>query len=139
MSISSALSNAVSGLAMNARGTETVANNIANMLTEGYARREMNVASQVYTGGVRVTGIARVVNTALVAETRNASGAQVEAETRAAFLQKMESLVGLTGEANALGSAFVDLRRRSFQRLLVPTMTCGCQTWSTAPLNWFAK
>ena len=110
MSLTSALSNAVSGLTMNARGTETVANNVANGMTEGYGRREMGISSQGFTGGVRVDGIARVVNAALVGETRNAIGAQTESEARAAFLGRMETLVGLTGEPGSLGTALGDFQ-----------------------------
>ncbi|MCQ0969147.1 flagellar hook-associated protein FlgK (plasmid) [Paracoccus sp. TK19116] len=110
MSITRALSNAVSGLTMNARGSETVANNIANVMTEGYGRREMGLSSQGFTGGVRVDGIARVVNSALVGETRNALGSQTEAEGRAAFLSTMESLIGLTGSPGSLGNALGDFQ-----------------------------
>ena len=41
MSIARALSNAMSGLTATARGTETVAANMANAMTPGYARREL--------------------------------------------------------------------------------------------------
>ena len=50
MSISSALSNAVSGLTLSARRAEVTSNNIANALTEGYARREVESAEMVVDG-----------------------------------------------------------------------------------------
>ncbi|MFD2438939.1 flagellar basal body protein [Paracoccus kondratievae] len=46
MSISSAISNAVSGLTAASRGTEVVSANIANALTPGYARRELNLSTR---------------------------------------------------------------------------------------------
>ena len=59
MSIAKAISNAMSGLTATARGTETVASNIANVMTPGYARRDMVVSAQLHGGGVRIDGITR--------------------------------------------------------------------------------
>lgn len=120
------MSNAVSGLTMNARGTENVANNVANVQTPGYARRDMTVASQGYTGGVRVTGIDRVVNTALLGEARVANGAQAEAEGRAKFLGQMETLIGLTGEAGSLGSALGNFQAALLSATTRPDDEIGC-------------
>lgn len=108
MSIAKALSNAVSGLTATARGTETVASNLANIMTPGYARREMAVSAQTMGGaggGVRIDGITRVVNAGLMAEMRAAGSAQAEAATRLQFLNAAEDLIGLPGEAGGLGSA----------------------------------
>ncbi|KTF05921.1 secreted protein containing Flagellar basal body rod protein, partial [marine sediment metagenome] len=51
MSIAKAISSAMSGLTATARGTETVAANLSNVMTPGYARRDMQVSSQTVTGG----------------------------------------------------------------------------------------
>eukprot|EP00581_Thalassiosira_minuscula_P024003 CAMPEP_0184437988 /NCGR_PEP_ID=MMETSP0738-20130409/628709_1 /TAXON_ID=385413 /ORGANISM="Thalassiosira miniscula, Strain CCMP1093" /LENGTH=42 /DNA_ID= /DNA_START= /DNA_END= /DNA_ORIENTATION= len=42
MSISSALSNALTGLTASARRAEVVSSNISNAMTEGYGRRSLN-------------------------------------------------------------------------------------------------
>ena len=56
MSLTSALSNAGSGLAVAARSAELVATNVANALTEGYGRREIQLTTSNHGGntvGVR--------------------------------------------------------------------------------------
>lgn len=113
MSITQALATAVSGLTVSGRGTETVASNLANIMTPGFARREMDITSRntaVSLGGVRVEGIKRIVNMTLLAETRAASSAQTDADTRAQFLQGMERLSGIAGEPGSLGGAFAEFQ-----------------------------
>lgn len=110
MSIASAITNAMSGLTATARGTENVAANLANVMTPGYARRDIQVSSQPLTGGVRVDGIARVVNASLLSESRLAGSALSNSTTKNAFQTKMESVIGLPGQANALGTALNDFQ-----------------------------
>jgi len=113
MSIAKALSNAVTGLTATARGTETVASNIANAMTPGYARREMAVSSQTlggHGGGVRIDGITRIVNASILAESRLAEAARSDTRTRADFLSSMESVVGTAGAAGSLGGILTEFR-----------------------------
>ena len=59
MGISSALNNAASGLAASSRLADTIANNVANAMTVGYARRTTELSSLTaggYGSGVKVTG-----------------------------------------------------------------------------------
>ena len=59
MSISGALNNAASGLAASARLADTIANNVANAMTPGFARRTTELSSLAlggYGSGVRVGG-----------------------------------------------------------------------------------
>lgn len=105
MSIARALSNALSGLSATARGTETVSSNLANIMTPGYARREVALSGQGVVGGVRVDGIIRHVNENLLSEARVASSAQGDAATRAAYLRRAEAVIGLPGEPHALDTA----------------------------------
>ncbi|MDO5613766.1 MAG: flagellar hook-associated protein FlgK [Paracoccus sp. (in: a-proteobacteria)] len=108
MNLTRALSNAVTGLQASGRGTETVSSNLANIMTPGYARREMEVSSQSWSGGVggvHVNGINRIVNDTLVAENRSASGAKQGAMIQSQFLTSMENLVGVPGETGSLSSA----------------------------------
>ena len=71
MSISGALSNALSGLTATSRSAEMVSNNLANALNENYARREVVLAARSHgaTGqGVSVTGVQRNVDLALLSD-----------------------------------------------------------------------
>lgn len=113
MSIASALSNAISGLTATARGTETVAANLANVMTPGYGRRELALSAQSFggnSGGVHIDGISRIVNASLLAEARSANSARADADLRLDFLKRMEEAVGLTGEPGSLGNALTDFR-----------------------------
>jgi flagellar hook-associated protein 1 FlgK len=57
MSISGALSNALSGLNASSRTADVVSANVANVLTEGYAPRDIALQSQRDGRGVSVTGV----------------------------------------------------------------------------------
>jgi flagellar hook-associated protein 1 len=78
MSLSTSLSNAVSGLTASARSAEVVSTNVANAMTEGYARREILLSSRSIAGigrGVQVDGVSRVVDAGLMATRRTADAA----------------------------------------------------------------
>lgn len=111
MSIAKALSNAVTGLTATARGTETIASNIANAMTPDYARREIAVSAQTLGGnggGVRIDGITRIVNASILAETRLAEAARSEAQVRLDFLSSVEAAIGAAGSTGSLGSMLTD-------------------------------
>lgn len=113
MSIARALGNAVSGLTATARGTETVAANLANAATPGYARRELAVSAQTAggnAGGVRVDGVTRAVNASVLSESRLAEAARAEASTRLAFATTIEDQIGIAGNAGSLGAALSDFQ-----------------------------
>lgn len=113
MSIARALGSAISGLTATARGTETVAANLANASTPGYARRDMVVSAQTAggnAGGVRIDGVTRAVNASVLSESRMAEGARADASTRLDFATRIENAVGIAGNAGSLGSALSDFR-----------------------------
>ena len=56
MSISGALSNALSGLSAASRAVSLVSTNIANAMTDGYGRRDIELAARGIGGGVDVVG-----------------------------------------------------------------------------------
>lgn len=113
MSIARALSNAVSGLAATSRGTEIVAANVANVMTPGYGRREMTLSAQslgATSGGVRVLGIDRVVNAAVLGEARLSYAARGASSDLAAFYNGIEDVVGLPGEPASISTAMTEFR-----------------------------
>jgi flagellar hook-associated protein 1 FlgK len=105
MSITGAVANALSGLTASARSAEVISSNIANAMTDSYARREVVLANQVLgsTGaGVRVADIARVTDQTAIAERRLARASLGAAEVTAGFHARMEGTIGMPGEAGAL-------------------------------------
>ena len=105
MSISSALSSALSGLTAASRSVEIVSANVANAMTEGYARREIHLASQAVGGdgaGVRVVGITRAVNERALADQREANANSANAETKADAWMRIENAIGFPTEPGSL-------------------------------------
>ena len=90
-SISSALSNATSGLRATQRRADLVSNNIANALTPGYTRRDIVVNERGVQGGggVSVDGVRRAEDAVLTRERRGAEGVvareQIIADTQNSF------------------------------------------------------
>ena len=111
MSLSNALSNAVSGLVAASRGTEVVASNLANALTPGFARREMQLSPRPHIsagGGVHVDGVVRIVRSSVLAQTRTASAETSRADTLASFHGAVSASIGVPGEAGALATLLAD-------------------------------
>ena len=105
MSISSALSSALSGLTASSRMAEVAASNISNALTEGYARREVGLSSRVIgmTGvGVSVTGVTRHVDRALLHDLRLSSANLASRDTTKGFLLQFEKTLGTPDQPNSL-------------------------------------
>ena len=76
MSLNIALYNAVSGLQLNQRALDVIAQNVANVNTEGYSRKVVHQESVILNGigsGVRIADIARNVNEFMLKDTRAAS------------------------------------------------------------------
>lgn len=97
MSISSALSNAVSGLTAVSRSAELVSANVANAMTEGYGRRELTLGAAVVGGrgaGVTITGVDRIVNEAALADRRLSDAAFGYQQSRAEFFSEIERTMG---------------------------------------------
>lgn len=120
MSIAGALSNALSGLTAASRSAEVVASNIANAATEGYAARTLVISSRPgTTGGVRIDGIARAVDPALLADRRLATAEQTQQGGMATAMQRIEALFGtpldpgsLTARVTAFETALIEASSR---------------------------
>ncbi|MEM7493382.1 MAG: flagellar hook-associated protein FlgK [Pseudomonadota bacterium] len=112
MSLSSALSNATSGLAAASRSAETIANNVANSMTEGYGRREIRLVANSLGGvgnGVSVDGVSRVVNQTAMNERRLAEAAYGSQAPKVAFYQSLESTLGAPDQPNSISSQVSDI------------------------------
>ncbi|WP_424932990.1 flagellar hook-associated protein FlgK [Amaricoccus macauensis] len=105
MSIASAFNSAASGLRANSRLVETVAKNVSNALTPGYARRTTEVSSTFYNGqgaGVAVVGTSRAENAQVTAERRAADSSLGAASTLSSAYSQIMDLIGTS--ANEAGS-----------------------------------
>jgi flagellar hook-associated protein 1 len=120
MSITGALSNALSGLNAASRTAEIVSSNIANVSHEGYASRSVSLSSrQGPSGGVRIDSIQREVNPTLLTDRRLAEADHAQIQDLARALGRIDSLFGtplegdsLIGRAVALETALVEAASR---------------------------
>jgi flagellar hook-associated protein 1 FlgK len=96
MTISGALSNAMSGLRAATRGSEVISSNISNALTEGYGRRVLSLSPQSVGsyGGVKVNGITRIVDQGLASDRRLADSEHGHATIKTDFFEKLEGFMG---------------------------------------------
>ena len=101
MSISSALSNAMTGLRAAGRTSEVISANIANSMTPGYGVRGLSLSSS-QIGGVSIDGITRNVDPGLLADVRLAEAAFTNATDRTQFLTDFESKLGTPDQPNSL-------------------------------------
>lgn len=110
MSISTALASAISGLNASSRQVQTISNNLANALTPGYGTRSVELSSgSSDLGGVRITGITRNVDEALLSDRRRADSTVADSTTRAAFFADMERTLGLPEDPSSLTARLAEL------------------------------
>jgi flagellar hook-associated protein 1 FlgK len=105
MSITTSLSNALTGLTAASRAAEIVSNNVSNAMTEGYGRREIVLGARTLGGlssGVRVEGVLRDVDVAVIRDRRLADAALGGRSLTSAFLDRLGSLVGTPEDASSV-------------------------------------
>jgi flagellar hook-associated protein 1 len=114
MTISSALTAALTGLNASSRAAAVVSSNIANANTDGYGVRRLSLSPLVQGAGagVRVVGVTRDVDPILLGERRGAEAAQGQADTRAGFLTRIEALIGTPNDPGSLSGSFDDFEAR---------------------------
>lgn len=106
MSITSALSNALSGLTASSRAAGVVSTNLANVLTDGYAVRDIELAAHgdSRSGGVAILGVTRNVDAGLLSERRMADSAVAQADTAHGFAVILERQVGTPDQPESLSA-----------------------------------
>ena len=130
MSISAAFHTALSGLNAANRTAQVVSSNIANALTPGYARRQLEVSPAVLNGygpGVRVSGTFRMVSPALLAERRLADAELGQHATRSEALRQIAEIFGTT-EAGDLSDRFTRFENALVEAVVRPDSETRLQT-----------
>lgn len=129
MSLSQALSAAISGLKVNQSGLALVAANVANANTAGYVRKTVN---QIATGGngtgisVLMTGVQRELDAYVQSQLRTENSGASYATTRSQALTQLQDVYGTPGSANTLESVY-------------NTFTNALQALSTSPDDTAAR
>jgi flagellar hook-associated protein 1 FlgK len=109
MSLSQALSAAISGLKVNQAGLALVAANVANADTPGYVRKTV---TQVATAGngtgisVSMSGVQRELDSYVQSQLRTENSGASYATTRSQALDQLQDVYGTPGSANTLESIY---------------------------------
>src|SRR5919109_248732 len=114
MSLTQALSSAVSGLKANQAGLSIVAGNVANAETPGYVRKTTSLVTSSAGDvgiGVRIAAINRELDTYVQRQLRVETSGMAYADLRAQFYQRLQSLYGEPGSASSLETVFNDFTR----------------------------
>jgi len=109
MSLSNALSIAMSGLRANQAAMSLVSSNVANAETPGYVRKTLNQVttnSGAYGTDVRTIGVNRELDQYIQAQLRTETSGAGYASLRSNFLQQLQSLYGNPGSVGTLEDAF---------------------------------
>ena len=105
MSLNSAISAAMSGLAAQTRAIDVISANVANSMTEGFAPRQLMLSSSVLGGvgsGVRIAGVERRTDPILEALMRQSGGAAAGTGARFEVWSRIEQAIGLPGDPHGL-------------------------------------
>lgn len=105
MSINSAITAAMSGLAAQTRAIDVISANVANSLTDGYAPRQLMLSSTVLGGvgsGVRIVGVERQTDPILIGLMRQSGGAAAGTSAQFEFWSRTEQAIGLPGDPHGL-------------------------------------
>ncbi len=126
MSISNALNNAASGLAASARLADTISNNVANAMTDGFGRRTTEISSLSlggYGSGARIGVTTRAENPYLTAERRGMDAALGATGTRSDAYERMMAAMGEPGAPNALSTVATALETALMSATASPQST----------------
>ena len=107
MAISTALNTAISGLTAATKRTDVISGNLANALTPGYSRRDLDISSRSAQGvgiGVQVNGVIRNHDPILVGDRRIAEAEFSRAQTEANYFGNIERILGTPEEGHSLSS-----------------------------------
>ncbi|MAU40188.1 MAG: flagellar hook-associated protein FlgK [Kordiimonas sp.] len=126
MSINTIISHSLSGLFTSQAGLRTTSNNVANVNTPGYARQEMQqevIVSGTKAGGVKVSGINRVIDEFLVDAKRAATSEADRYAVEREFHNRLEILLGNPTENDSLGGKLDNVYRELAEAAITPSST----------------
>ena len=128
MSLSDALSIAMSGLRANQAAMSLVSSNVANAETPGYVRKTVDqvAVDSGYGSSVRIAGVNRELDQYIQAQLRTETSGAGYASLRSNFLQQLQSIYGNPGSVGTLEDAFNGL-------------TTAVQALSTSPDSQSAR
>jgi flagellar hook-associated protein 1 FlgK len=112
VSLNGIAASALTALKTNSAALGVVSNNVANLNTQGYARRVVNQQTLAAGGqlmGVDIASVQRVVDRFLQQEQLSAGGAASQYDTQANLFSQLNGLLGGPGDNQSLATALTNL------------------------------
>ncbi|WP_138379785.1 flagellar hook-associated protein FlgK [Luteithermobacter gelatinilyticus] len=125
-SINNIIHNSLTGLFVNQAALSVTSNNVANVNTPGYARQVVQQEAFVtgtQSGGVRISGIDRVIDRFLVRATYDANADFGRYQVENAFHERIQSFLGKPDENTSLSGKIDDLFTAISELALDPSST----------------
>jgi flagellar hook-associated protein 1 FlgK len=126
VSLNGILSSALSALQTNSTALNTVSNNVANLNTQGYARRVVNEQTLTEGGalaGVDVASVQRVADQYLDQQVLNSNSSSSQWTAESSFLSQLNGLLGDPSSSASLGSQVDAISAALGSASLDPTAT----------------
>lgn len=104
-----ALRSASSGLLVNQAALNTISNNVANVNTEGYSRKKINLESRTVEGtgvGVKIGSVTRAVDEGLIKSFRNESTTLGDLAVQEDFFERIQELFGRPADNTSISHLF---------------------------------
>ncbi|HTO40999.1 MAG TPA: flagellar hook-associated protein FlgK [Rhizomicrobium sp.] len=130
MSLNGIMSSALSALQTNTAALRVVSNNVANINTEGYARRVVNQQVMTTAGQIQGVGIAdiqRMADQFLTQETLSANGAASQYSTQSTIFQQLNGMLGQPGDGTALTTQLDNIYAALGSAALAPNASASQQ------------
>ena len=123
MALNGIVSSALTALNTNSAALRVVSNNVANLNTDGYARRQVNQQALVVGGqlsGVDIADITRVIDKYLQQETLSSTSGTARYDAQNGVWSQVNALLGSPGDGTALTSRLNDVFSALGQAALSP-------------------
>jgi flagellar hook-associated protein 1 FlgK len=117
------MSSALSALTTNTEALRITSNNIANINTQGYARRIVNEGTFTtggMLGGVDIATVQRAIDKYLGREVTAASGTSARYDAQTSIYGQLDGILGTPGDGTALTSQLSDVSAALGQSTLAP-------------------
>ncbi|MBT4932932.1 MAG: flagellar hook-associated protein FlgK [Rhodospirillaceae bacterium] len=124
--ITGALRTAQSGLLTNQAALDAVANNIANVNTEGYSRKEVQIESRVVAGsgvGVQIGEIKRTIDEGLLKNLRAEIGNFEKFAAQTPYYERMQEMFGAPGDNISISHVIAEFTQALETLALSPEKT----------------
>jgi flagellar hook-associated protein 1 len=124
VSLNGIMSSALSALQTNTEALRVTSNNIANINTQGYARRVVNespLSAGGQLGGVDIDFVQRVIDKYLGTEVLSSSGTSARYDAQTQIYGQLNGLLGAPGDDTALTTQLTNVSTALGQAVLSPT------------------